>query len=118
MPLVDQINFIRDRINPKDLVSLGGEAPRGNGPDISQAKDADFQRTLHYPSFRLLPIIRVRAFTPGQPFAGGTLLVRHTTPRCPSTSSRPRGEDAPTADEALRVKRALMPRVSPHTLVP
>jgi hypothetical protein len=56
MAAVDQINFIRNRINPKYLVPLGGKTSCGDGSNITQTKDADFQDALHFPSSRLLLI--------------------------------------------------------------
>ena len=43
MPAVDQINLFRNRIDPKHLVSLGGEASCGDGSNITQTEDADFK---------------------------------------------------------------------------
>src|ERR1700733_1608999 len=51
MPAVDQINFLRNRINPKYLVSLGGKTSCGDGSNITQTKDADLQGALHFPKF-------------------------------------------------------------------
>jgi hypothetical protein len=48
MPAVDQINFIRNRINPNYLVPLSGKTSCGDGSNITQTKDADFQGALHF----------------------------------------------------------------------
>jgi len=43
LPTVDQVDFGRERVDSNDLMSVIGEAPRGNGSDITQSKNADSQ---------------------------------------------------------------------------
>jgi hypothetical protein len=40
---VDQLDFGADRVHADDFVTISGKATRGNGSDVSQTKDADFQ---------------------------------------------------------------------------